>query len=86
MRTSLARVRSNMPDLEQYITENFPPTTAADFGPIEAGLVGADTYTEQGLKWYDTFSLIHEHVIRTYSPDVVMAGMPTTDDVLGAWS
>src|SRR5688572_19104477 len=78
--TSLARARSNLPDLEQKITADFPPVTAADFAPLQSGLIDAATYTEQGLKWYDSYRMIHDHVIKTYTPDVVMAGYPVTDE------
>jgi 2',3'-cyclic-nucleotide 2'-phosphodiesterase (5'-nucleotidase family) len=78
--TSLARARSNMPDLEQKIAVDFPSATGADFAPIEAGLIDGQTYVEQGLKWYDTFRMVHDYVIQTYQPDVVMAGYPTTDE------
>jgi 2',3'-cyclic-nucleotide 2'-phosphodiesterase (5'-nucleotidase family) len=78
--TSLARTRSNLPDLEQKITADFPPVTAADFAPLQSGMIDAQTYAEQGLKWYDSYKLIHDHVIKTYTPDVVMAGYPVTDE------
>ncbi|HYP40027.1 MAG TPA: 5'-nucleotidase C-terminal domain-containing protein [Chloroflexia bacterium] len=78
--TSLQRVRSNMPDLEQKIAQDFPTVTAADFAPLQSGIVDAQTYVEQGLKWYDSFQMIHDHVIKTYNPDVVMAGYPVTDE------
>ena len=31
----------------------FPTSTAADFAPLEAGIIDEDTYVEQGLKWAD---------------------------------
>ncbi|MDQ2806534.1 MAG: 5'-nucleotidase C-terminal domain-containing protein, partial [Chloroflexota bacterium] len=78
--TSLSRIRSNMPDLEQKAAADFPTATASDFAPLEAGIVDAQTYVEQGLKWYDTFSPLYDYVIKTYNPDVVMAGYPVTDE------
>ena len=78
--TSLARARSNMPDLEQKIATDFPPATGSDFGPLEAGIIDAATYVEQGLKWYDMYRPVHDYVIQTYNPDVVMAGYPVTDE------
>jgi 2',3'-cyclic-nucleotide 2'-phosphodiesterase (5'-nucleotidase family)/predicted AlkP superfamily phosphohydrolase/phosphomutase len=78
--TSLARIRSNLPDLEQKITQDFPPVTAADFAPLQSGLVDAKTYAEQGLKFYDSYRMIHEYVVQTYTPDVLMAGYPGTDE------
>ncbi|HUS16781.1 MAG TPA: alkaline phosphatase family protein, partial [Chloroflexia bacterium] len=78
--TSLARVRSNMPDLEQKIAAEFPSISSADFAPLEAGLVDSQTYVEQGLQWYETYRKVHDHIISTYNPDIVMAGYPTTDE------
>ncbi|HKP51023.1 MAG TPA: 5'-nucleotidase C-terminal domain-containing protein [Chloroflexia bacterium] len=78
--TSLARSRSNMADLEEKIAKDFPPSTGADFAPLQAGYIDADTYIEQGLKWYDTYRQVHDYVIKTYNPDVVMAGYPDADE------
>lgn len=78
--SSLARVRANMPDLEQKIATDFPSATGADFAPLEAGIIDAQTYVEQGLKWYDMYHKVHDYVIGTYNPDVVMAGFPETDE------
>lgn len=78
--SSLSRTRSNMPDLEQKIAADFPSATGADFAPLEAGIIDAQTYVEQGLKWYDMYSKVHDYVIGTYNPDVVMAGYPDTDE------
>lgn len=78
--SSLSRTRSNMPDLEQKIAADFPSATGADFAPLEAGIIDAQTYVEQGLKWYDMYSKVQEYVIGAYNPDVVMAGYPVTDE------
>lgn len=34
---------------EETLNKNFPTSTAADFAPLEAGLIDEDTYVEQGL-------------------------------------
>ncbi|HEX8597490.1 MAG TPA: 5'-nucleotidase C-terminal domain-containing protein [Chloroflexia bacterium] len=78
--TSLARVRSNMVDLEQKIARDMPSVVAADFAPLQAGLVDAETYFEQGVKFFDAYQRIQEYVIQTYEPDVVLAGAPVTDE------
>ncbi len=36
---------------EETLNRDFPTSTAADFAPLEAGIVDEDTYVEQGLKW-----------------------------------
>ena len=78
--TSPARVRSNLPDLEQKIALDFPSVVAADFAPLQAGLIDAQTYAEQGLMFFDAYRQIASHVIQTYTPDIVMAGAPVTDE------
>lgn len=78
--TSLSRIKSNLPDLEQKIAQDFPAATGADFSPLQTGIVDAQTYAEQGLKWYDAYKQVQEYIIKTYSPDIVMAGYPVTDE------
>ena len=67
-------------NLEDYIAVNFPTYTAADFGPIEVGLVDDPTYVEQGLMWSNYASAVSNYVLKEYNPDVVFAGVPTTDE------
>ena len=38
---------------EETLNHDFPTSTAADFAPLEAGIVDEDTYVEQGLIWKD---------------------------------
>ena len=38
-------------DFEDDLNKWFPSSTAADYAIFESGLVDADTYVEQGLKW-----------------------------------
>ncbi|MEO8285371.1 MAG: 5'-nucleotidase C-terminal domain-containing protein [Chloroflexota bacterium] len=78
--TSLSRVRSNMPDLEQKIAQDFPPATGADFLPLQTGIIDSQTYAEQGLKWYDTYKPLQDYVVKTYNPDILLAGYPVTDE------
>ena len=40
-------------DFEEKLNRDFPTSTAADFAPMEAGIVDEDTYVEQGLMWKD---------------------------------
>lgn len=67
-------------NLEDYINDAFPTYTAADFGPIEAGLVDDATYVEQGLKWGDWFRPVSQYILNEYKPDVLFGGFPTTDE------
>jgi 2',3'-cyclic-nucleotide 2'-phosphodiesterase (5'-nucleotidase family)/predicted AlkP superfamily phosphohydrolase/phosphomutase len=78
--TSLTRARSNLPDLEEKIAQEFPPVTAADFLPIQAGLIDPETYVQQGLKFYEANKPIQDYIVQTYTPDLVMAGYPAVDE------
>ncbi len=82
-------------DFADDLNRLFPSVTGADYAVFESGLVDADTYVEQGLKWKDAqwaylrFILDH-HKVRTvdgsyvaamnYQPDLLMLGTPTTDE------
>lgn len=67
-------------NLEDFINSRFKTYVAADFGPIEAGLIDDATYVEQGLMWGDWFYEVSKWVIEEQRPDVVFAGAPTTDE------
>lgn len=80
--TSVQRVNAEPPDLEDYLAENFPTGVAADFAPLEAGIVDEDTYVEQGLMWEDAYHPMIEYILAEYQPgtDLVLAGYPVTDE------
>ena len=67
-------------DFAEYVAQNFPTATAADFAVLEAGIVSEETYVEQGLYWATGHHPIIEYVLSTYRPDLAMVGMPTTDE------
>ena len=88
--TSVARVNATYNALgpagstafEQTLAHNFPTSTAADFAPLEAGIVDEDTYVEQGLKWKDAhFAYLH-YIFDTLGlePDLLQLGTPITDE------
>jgi hypothetical protein len=67
---------------EETLAHDFPTSTAADFAPLEAGIVDEDTYVEQGLKWKDAhFAYLH-YIFDTLGlePDLLLLGTPTTDE------
>ncbi len=80
--TSVQRINAEPPELEDYLAENFPTTIAADFAPLEAGIVDEDTYVEQGLMWEDAYFPIIRYILTEYQPDtdLVLAGYPVTDE------
>ena len=39
-----------------------------------------ETYVEQGLYWTTGHEPMLEYVVETYDPDLLLAGMPTTDE------
>ncbi|MGH3083970.1 MAG: alkaline phosphatase family protein, partial [Gaiellaceae bacterium] len=88
--TSIARVNATYNALgsdgsaafAETLASQFPTSTAADFAPLEAGIVDEDTYVEQGLKWKDAhFAYLH-HIFDTLGvhPDLLLLGNPVTDE------
>lgn len=88
--TSIARVNATYNALgaagsaafAETLASQFPTSTAADFAPLEAGIVDEDTYVEQGLKWKDaTFAYLH-HIFDTLNvdADLLLMGNPVTDE------
>lgn len=70
--------------LEKYIADNFLPWAAADFAPLEAGVVDEDTYVEQGRDLERAYSLqVINYILGTLQPDtdLAMVGYPFTDEV-----
>ncbi len=82
-------------DFEDDLNKWFPSSTAADYAIFESGLVDADTYAEQGLKWKDAHYAYLKYIIGTdpvmtitgatvpgigYKPDLLMMGNPVTDE------
>ena len=65
---------------EEYLAQKFPTSTAADFAVLEAGVVSEETYVEQGLYWEKGHQPMLEYVVKTYEPDLLLAGYPTTDE------
>jgi 2',3'-cyclic-nucleotide 2'-phosphodiesterase (5'-nucleotidase family)/predicted AlkP superfamily phosphohydrolase/phosphomutase len=67
---------------EETLASDFPTSTAADFAPLEAGIVDEDTYVEQGLFWADAhFEYLH-YIFEDLGvePDLLLLGSPTTDE------
>ena len=67
-------------DFDEYLAQKFPTSTAADFAILEAGIVSEETYVEQGLYWSTGDLPMLEYVVKTYKPDLLLAGYPTTDE------
>jgi 2',3'-cyclic-nucleotide 2'-phosphodiesterase (5'-nucleotidase family) len=67
-------------DFAEFIAVKFPTATAADFAVGEAGIVSEDTYAQQGLAWTNAHWPILRYIAKNYSPDLLLAGFPTTDE------
>jgi 2',3'-cyclic-nucleotide 2'-phosphodiesterase (5'-nucleotidase family) len=67
-------------DFEDFIAEKFPTSTAADYAILEAGIVSEETYVEQGLYWEKLYLPLIDYIMKTYAPDLMMAGYPATDE------
>ncbi|HEX2293603.1 MAG TPA: alkaline phosphatase family protein, partial [Gaiellaceae bacterium] len=67
---------------EETLNKDFPTNTAADFAPLEAGIVDEDTYVQQGLMWKDSIFAYLRHIFVTLDvePDLLMLGNPVTDE------
>jgi 2',3'-cyclic-nucleotide 2'-phosphodiesterase (5'-nucleotidase family) len=88
--TSIARVNATYNALgaagsaafEETLASQFPTSTAADFAPLEAGIVDEDTYVEQGLKWKDAHWEYLHYIFETLGvhPDLLLLGVPVTDE------
>jgi len=66
----------------ETLAHDFPTSTAADFAPLEAGIVDEDTYAEQGLMWRDAHWAYLHYITETlgFKPDLLLLGVPTTDE------
>jgi 2',3'-cyclic-nucleotide 2'-phosphodiesterase (5'-nucleotidase family)/predicted AlkP superfamily phosphohydrolase/phosphomutase len=71
---------------EEKLNRDFPTSTAADFAPLEAGIVDEDTYVEQGLMWKDAHWAYLEYILGPapeglgVKPDLLLVGNPVTDE------
>ena len=70
------------PNFESTLVDQFPTSTAADFAPLEAGIVDEDTYVEQGLMWADFHFPALEYILEVVQPDtdLLLLGSPITDE------
>jgi 2',3'-cyclic-nucleotide 2'-phosphodiesterase (5'-nucleotidase family) len=88
--TSVARAIASWPtwpgepgftgDFAEFLAQKFPSSQAADFAVLEAGVVSEETYVQQGLYWKTGHLPMLEYIVKTYKPDFLMAGVPTTDE------
>ena len=67
-------------DFAEFLAQKFPTSTAADFAVLEAGVVSEETYAAQGLYWSTGHQPMLKYVAKTYQPDLLLVGVPTTDE------
>ena len=67
-------------DFAEYLAQKFPTSTAADFAILEAGVTSEETYVQQGMYWSTGHLPMLRYVANKYKPDLLMVGMPTTDE------
>jgi 2',3'-cyclic-nucleotide 2'-phosphodiesterase (5'-nucleotidase family) len=67
-------------DFAEYVAQEFPTSTAADFAILEAGIVSEETYVEQGLYWETGHHPLITYILATYKPDLALVGYPITDE------
>ncbi|MET0740343.1 MAG: 5'-nucleotidase C-terminal domain-containing protein [Candidatus Nanopelagicales bacterium] len=87
--TSVSRATATWPgfsepgftgDFAEFLAQKFPTSTAADFAILESGITSEETYVEQGLYWSTGHQPMLEYVANKYQPDLLLVGMPTTDE------
>ncbi|MEK6720558.1 MAG: 5'-nucleotidase C-terminal domain-containing protein [Chloroflexota bacterium] len=83
--TSVTRANARCacdPTFESTLVDMFPTSTAADFAPLEAGIVDEDTYVEQGLMWKDFHWAAANYILTVVQPDtdLLLMGNPVTDE------
>lgn len=83
--TSVARANASCacdPNFESTLADMFPSSTAADFAPLEAGIIDEDTYVQQGLMWSRFHFPALEYILTVVQPDtdLLMLGNPVVDE------
>jgi 2',3'-cyclic-nucleotide 2'-phosphodiesterase (5'-nucleotidase family) len=99
--TSLARANATYvgcacaSTFEETLNASFPSSTAADFAPLEAGIIDEDTYVQQGLMWKDAHWAYLKYILGTapvptvsggslpslgVAADLLFLGVPVTDE------
>ncbi len=87
--TSVTRANASWPtwpgepgytEFDEFIAAEFPTSTAADFAILEAGVTSEETYVEQGQYWATGHVPMLEYVAQKHRPDLLLVGMPTTDE------
>ena len=70
------------PNFESTLVNRFPTSTAADFAPLEAGIIDENTYVEQGLMWADFHFAALDYILTVVQPetDLLLLGNPVTDE------
>jgi 2',3'-cyclic-nucleotide 2'-phosphodiesterase (5'-nucleotidase family) len=69
--------------LEAYIANNLPAWAAADFAPLEGGVIDEDTYVQQGRDLEREYGdAVMQFILGTLQPDtdLAMVGYPVTDE------
>jgi 2',3'-cyclic-nucleotide 2'-phosphodiesterase (5'-nucleotidase family) len=67
---------------EETLNRDFPSSTAADFAPLEAGIVDEETYVQQGLRWKNAHFAYLRYIFKVLGirPDLLLLGSPITDE------
>jgi 2',3'-cyclic-nucleotide 2'-phosphodiesterase (5'-nucleotidase family) len=67
-------------DFAEFVARVFPASTASDSAVLEAGIVGEDTYVEQGLYWEKAYHPLIRYIAKLHDPDLFLVGYPLTDE------
>ncbi len=83
--TSVARAIATCacdPNFESTLVDMFPTSTAADFAPLEAGIIDEETYVQQGEMWSNFHWPALQYILTVVQPDtdLLFLGNPVTDE------
>lgn len=83
--TSVARAIATCacdPNFESTLVNMFPTSTAADFAPLEAGIIDEETYIQQGEMWSNFHWPALQYILTVVQPDtdLLFLGNPVTDE------
>ena len=88
--TSVSRAIATLADLagepgftgnfDEYLAQTFPTSTAADFAILEAGITARRPTSSRASTGRPPTCRCSSTSAKTYKPDLLLVGMPTTDE------
>ena len=80
--TPITRARVWPESLEEEVVANFDAIPPIDYSPYILGMIDAETFVEQQIRNAELLGQeIYPYLIRTFEPDLVLAGSEATDSI-----